>query len=72
MKKLLLLMALMCLLVVPTAKAAGLTIWGITEQVSSVNEDNAITGRIGYDLSLGDKGGLEPFIGSIWRPRRRR
>ena len=52
-----------------TVQGAGLTVWGITEQVSSVDEDNAITGRIGYDLSVGENGGLEPFIGSIWRPR---
>ena len=47
------------------------TVWGITEQVSSVNSDNSITGRIGYDMSLTDKGGLELFIGSVWRPRDR-
>ena len=50
-------------------QAAGLTIWGLTEQVSSVNGDNSLSGRIGYDLSLTDKGGLELFAGSIWRPR---
>ena len=50
-------------------QAAGLTIWGLTEQMTSVNSDNAIVGRVGYDLSVGNGGGLEPFIGSVWRPR---
>jgi len=57
----------LCLTV--SAQAAGLTIWGLTEQVSSVNGDNSLTARVGYDLSLTDKGGLELFAGSIWRPR---
>jgi len=52
-----------------SVQAAGLTIWGLTEQVSSVNGDNSLTARIGYDLSLTDKGGLELFAGSIWRPK---
>ena len=52
-----------------SAHATGLTLWGLTEQVSSVDSDNAITGRIGYDLSVGDNGGLEPFIGSVWHPQ---
>jgi len=52
-----------------SVQAAGLTVWGITEQVSSVNGDNSLTGRIGYDMSLTDNGGLELFAGSIWRPR---
>ena len=46
-----------------------MTIWGITEQISNVDSDNSLTGRIGYDLSVSDKGGLEPFLGSVWRPR---
>ena len=50
-------------------QAAGLTIWGLTEQISSVDGDNSLSARIGYDLSLTDKGGLELFAGSIWRPR---
>jgi len=64
-----LLLALILMFLGGTVQAAGLTLWGITEQLSSVDQDNAITGRIGYDLSVTDKGGLEPFIGSIWRPR---
>ena len=68
MKKLLVLL-IVVLGFITTTQGAGLTVWGITEQVSSVNEDNAITGRIGYDLGLSDKGGLELFAGSIWRPR---
>ena len=67
-KRILIIIALVCLITMPV-QAAGLTVWGITEQVSSVNEDNAITARIGYDMSLSDKGGLEIFGGSIWRPR---
>ena len=59
--------ALLCL--TASAQAAGLTIWGLTEQVSSVNGDNSLTARVGYDLSLTDKGGLELFAGSIWRPK---
>lgn len=68
MKKLILSIILtMCLC--SSVQATGLTIWGITEQVSSVNSDNAITGRIGYMLGVGDAGGLEPFVGSVWRPK---
>jgi len=52
-----------------SVQAAGLTVWGLTEQVSSVESDNAISARVGYDLSIGDNGGLEPFIGSVWRPQ---
>ena len=52
-----------------SVQAAGLTIWGLTEQISSVDGDNSLSARIGYDLSLTDKGGLELFAGSIWRPR---
>ena len=47
----------MCL----TVQAAGLTVWGLAE-----NENDFITARVGYDLSVGDQGGLEPFIGSVW------
>ncbi|MCG7853888.1 MAG: hypothetical protein MIO92_15310 [Methanosarcinaceae archaeon] len=68
MKKLLTIL-LMALLMGSAVQAAGLTFWGITEQISSVNEDNSLTARIGYDMSLTDKGGLEIFTGSIWRPR---
>lgn len=57
------------MLLCTSVQATGLTLWGLTEQLSSVNEDNAIMARIGYDLTIGDSGGLEPFIGSVWRPR---
>ena len=60
---------ILALCLTASAQAAGLTVWGLTEQVSSVNGDNSLTARIGYDLSLTDKGGLELFAGSIWRPR---
>ena len=60
---------LVSLLLCSTVQAAGLTVWGITEQMTSVNEDNSLTARIGYDMSLTDQGGLEIFAGSIWRPR---
>ena len=62
---------LVSLLLCSTVQAAGLTVWGITEQMTSVNEDNSLTARIGYDMSLTDQGGLEIFAGSIWRPRDR-
>lgn len=67
-KRTLITIALVCLIAMPV-QGAGVTLWGLTEQVSSVNDDNAITGRIGYDLSLSDQGGLEIFAGSIWRPK---
>jgi hypothetical protein len=60
---------LVSLLLCSAVQAAGLTVWGITEQMASVNEDNSLTARVGYDMSLTDKGGLEVFAGSIWRPR---
>ena len=60
---------LVSLLLCSAVQAAGLTVWGITEQMTSVNEDNSLTARIGYDMSLTDQGGLEIFAGSIWRPR---
>ena len=50
-------------------QAAGLTITAITEQYTSVNPDNSLQLLLGYDLSLTDKGGLEPFIGFTWYPR---
>jgi len=49
-------------------QAAGLTIWGMTEQVANVDSQNALALRLGYYLGS-DNGGLEPFVGSIWRPR---
>ena len=64
-----LLTIILALCLCASVQAAGLTIWGITEQMTSVNEDNSLTARVGYDLSLTDKGGLELFAGSIWRPR---
>ena len=57
------------MLICGSVQAGGLTVWGLTEQLASVNGDNSINGRIGYDLSLSDKGGLEVFAGSIWRPK---
>jgi hypothetical protein len=57
------------LLLCGSVQAAGLTFWGLTEQVSSVEDDNSITARVGYDLSVGDRGGLEPFIGTVLYPR---
>jgi hypothetical protein len=48
----------------------GFTVWGLTEQTASVDKDNSISGRLGYFLGLEDgNGGLEPFVGSVWRPR---
>lgn len=50
------------------ARPADLTVSMMTEQVMSVDSDNAITARIGY--YLGDEnGGLEPFIGCVWFPK---
>jgi len=69
MLKRLLIGIVLSLCLVMTVQAAGLTVWGLTEQISSVNEDNGITARVGYDFSIGNSGGLEPFIGSVFRPR---
>jgi len=69
MKKLLVLLIVVLGLLNTTTQGAGLTIWGLTEQVSSVNGDNSLSARVGYDLGLSDRGGLELFAGSIWRPR---
>jgi len=68
MKKLLVLL-IVVLGLLNTAQGAGLTIWGLTEQISSVNGDNSLSARVGYDMCVSDKGGLELFAGSIWRPR---
>lgn len=68
MKRLILtIIAVLCLTV--SVQAAGLTIWGLTEQLTTVEADNSLTGRVGYFLGIGENGGLEPFIGSVWRPR---
>ncbi|KKK71058.1 hypothetical protein LCGC14_2917740, partial [marine sediment metagenome] len=66
--KRLILTLILALCLTGAVQAAGLTIWGLTEQVSSVNDDNALAVRIGYYLG-NENGGLEPFIGSVWRPR---
>ena len=62
-KRILITIALVCLMTMPV-QAAGFTIWGLTEQA---NLETTVTGRIGYMLGVGDNGGLEPFIGSVWR-----
>ena len=67
MKKLLLTIILV-LALCGISNATGLTLWGLTEQISSQTGDDALTGRVGYMLGIDSKGsGLEPFIGSIWR-----
>ena len=67
MKKLAItIIALLCLC--SSVQAAGLTVWGLTEQMTTVEDDNSLQGRVGYFLGT-DAGGLEPFIGSVWRPR---
>jgi len=60
-------MVVLCLCV--SVQAAGWTVWGLTEQLTGVEADNSITARVGYFMGIGDTGGLEPFIGSVWRPR---
>jgi len=60
-------MVVLCLCA--SVQAAGWTVWGLTEQLTAVESDNSITARVGYFMGLGDTGGLEPFIGSVWRPR---
>ena len=57
--------ALLC----TSAQAAGFTVWGLTEQLTTVEADNSIAVRVGYDLSVGNRGGLEPFIGTVLYPR---
>lgn len=57
------------LLICSTVQAAGWTVWGLTEQLTTVENDNTLTGRVGYMLGQEDTGGLELFTGSIWRPR---
>jgi len=70
MRKTILTMVTVMLMLCSSAHAAGLTVWGLTEQATSVNNDNSITGRLGYFLGIDDNGpGLEPFIGSVWRPK---
>lgn len=68
LRRILILIALICLMAT-SVQAKGLTVWGLTEQVTSVNSDNAITGRAGWMFGEGDNGGLELFVGSIWRVR---
>ena len=54
------------LMLCASVQAMGFTVWGLTEQATSVNSDNSLTGRVGYYLGS-DNGGLELFVGSIWR-----
>jgi len=67
MKKLLLILGII-ILTCSMVQAAGLTVAVMTEQVTSVNSDNALTARLGYYLG-NENGGLEPFIGCVWFPR---
>jgi len=64
-----LLTIIMVLCLCASVQAAGITVWGLTEQLTAVESDNSITARVGYFMGIGDTGGLEPFIGSVWRPR---
>ena len=56
--------ALLC----TSVQGAGITIWGLTEQLTTVEDDNSLSARVGYMLGI-EESGLEPFIGSVWRPR---
>lgn len=52
----------MVLLISLPCWADGLTVWGLTEQDISSNQ-NAISARVGYQF-----GSIEAFMGSTWRP----
>ena len=70
MKKLvLILIALVCTLFVPAVQAAGPTVSVMTEQFTSVNNDNSLGVEFGYFLGADGGAGLEPFIGTDWWPR---
>ena len=68
MKKLvLILIALVCTLFVPAVQAVGPTVSLMTQQLTSVNNDNVLGIEVGY--FLGVDSGLEPYIGLDWYPR---
>ncbi len=48
-----------------SVQAAGLTLWTLTDQLTSIDEDNSISGRVGYSFAS-DNGGLEIYVGSTW------
>lgn len=50
-----------------TVFAMGPTLSFMTEQVASVDKENALNVELGYFLGVDN--GLEPFIGCEWRPR---
>jgi len=50
-----------------SVQAAGLSASFLTEQVANVDGTNAIAFRLGYYLGA-EEGGLEPFLGTDWRP----
>ena len=66
-KRLLIAIALCCFIATPLF-AVGPTVTFLTEQVASVDSSNEITLRVGYNFAS-EQGGLEPFIGTQWRPR---
>jgi len=66
-KKLLLTITLICIMALPIF-AVGPTVTLLTEQVARVDSSNEVTLRVGYNFASED-GGIEPFIGTQWRPR---
>ena len=66
-KRILLTIALVCLLMTVQVQAAGITLWGVTDQVIDADESASTAGRLGYYFG-DDKGGLEIFGGATWHP----
>jgi len=66
-KRLLIAIVLCCFIVTPIF-AVGPTVTFLTEQVARVDSSNELTLRAGYNFAT-ENGGLEPFIGTQWRPR---
>ena len=65
-KKIIIAIALICLMTVQV-QAAGPTVSFMTQQLTSVNNDNVLGIEVGY--FLGVDSGLEPYIGLDWYPR---
>ena len=68
-KRTLIMIALICMLVVPTIKAAGPTVSFMTEQITNVDKGNSLLFEVGYFLGAKNGPGLEPYAGTIWWPR---
>jgi len=68
-KRFLLVIAMCCIIVMPSVtRAAGFTLWSVTDQIVEVDNSKLVAGRIGYDFSIENEG-LEIFVGSSWNLR---